>query len=182
MAANVERFPEETRSARLLIEKLDQNHTQCLFNNITSNRELSLHLSWPPHKNVRETRQFIDAQLQDWSIGNKYTVALSRIEGNELIGILSMALTAHGVTVGFVLAKDEWGGGYMTEALSIAVRWWLKRPGVHRVSATTYDKNLRAIQTLLRSEMKVEGLLRRYSVFPNFSAEPQDCLMFASVR
>ena len=86
------------------------------------------------------------------------------------------------VEFGYVLARQHWGHGYMTEALSTLVDWALDQPKIWRVSAICDMDNSASAKVMEKAGMVFEGVLRRYFVHPNVSPEPRDCRMYAKVR
>lgn len=83
---------------------------------------------------------------------------------------------------GYVLARDWWGRGLMTEAARAVVEWGLADPAIFRVWAVTDIDNLGSARVLEKIGMEREGLLRRWLVHPNVSPEPRDCWCFGRVR
>jgi RimJ/RimL family protein N-acetyltransferase len=70
----------------------------------------------------------------------------------------------------------------MTEAVRVVVDWLLSQPDIYRVFATCDVDNPASAKVMEKAGTKYEGLLRRYMIHPNISAEPRDCLMYARVK
>jgi ribosomal-protein-alanine N-acetyltransferase len=98
------------------------------------------------------------------------------------IGMLELRLSAHRAELGYVLARDWWGRGLMSEAASAVVEWSLALPPVYRVWAVTDVDNHASARVLEKIGMQREGLLRRWMIHPNLSPEPRDCWCFGRVR
>jgi RimJ/RimL family protein N-acetyltransferase len=96
--------------------------------------------------------------------------------------MLELRLSGHRAELGYVLARDWWGRGFMTEAARAAVEWALGQPGIVRVWAVTDVDNHGSARVLEKIGMQREGLLRRWIVHPNLSPEPRDCWCFGRVR
>ncbi len=67
----------------------------------------------------------------------------------------------------------------MSEVLPLLIEQAQSDPAVYRVYAYCHVDNIGSARVLERSGLALEGRLVRYGMFPNISAEPQDCLMFA---
>lgn len=96
--------------------------------------------------------------------------------------MLELRPSGHRAELGYVLARDCWGRGVMTEAAQAVVTWALAQPGIYRVWAVTDVDNHGSARVLEKIGMQREGLLRRWMMHPNLSPEPRDCWCFARVR
>jgi ribosomal-protein-alanine N-acetyltransferase len=67
----------------------------------------------------------------------------------------------HGCTVGYGLAPDAVGYGYMTEALNEAVRIAFEDLGLHRVELNAIPRNARSIALAERCGFEREGVSRQ---------------------
>jgi [ribosomal protein S5]-alanine N-acetyltransferase len=83
---------------------------------------------------------------------------------------------------GYVLARQFWGQGLMTEVLTAAVEWALVQSDVWRIGDVCDVDNLASARVMGKAGMKKEALLRRWSMHPNVSDEPRDCFSFARYR
>ena len=81
--------------------------------------------------------------------------------------------------IGYSLAREAWGRGLMTEALSALIRHAFRDLDLHRLEADVDPRNDPSIRLLERLGFRREGLLReRYRV----NGEVQDSLMFGLLR
>jgi [ribosomal protein S5]-alanine N-acetyltransferase len=67
----------------------------------------------------------------------------------------------------------------MSEVLPLLLEEAQRDPAVYRVYAYCHVDNTGSARVLERAGLALEGRLVRYAMFPNLSAEPQDCLLFA---
>ena len=88
----------------------------------------------------------------------------------------------HGANVGYVLAREYWGQGIMTEAARCVVECALAQRGLYRVQAFCDVDNIASTRVLEKVGMRREGTLRRYIVHPALSSEPRDCYLYAVTR
>jgi RimJ/RimL family protein N-acetyltransferase len=108
----------------------------------------------------------------------------------RILGLLRHALLANSnedefenvILTFFVLAKQYWGKGYMTEAAHLIVDWALNQDDVFRVSAFCDLENRASARVLEKIGMQKEGVLRRHTLHPNLSAEPRDVCVYAKIR
>jgi ribosomal-protein-alanine N-acetyltransferase len=85
----------------------------------------------------------------------------------------------HSIEFGYCLGRRWWRRGIMSEVLPLLIEQAHSDPAVYRVYAYCHVDNIGSARVLERSGLALEGRLVRYGMFPNISAEPQDCLMFA---
>lgn len=116
---------------------------------------------WKPHANRAETlgliRLFI-AKDNVWGIERK--------SDRRLIGSLGIHTDKWRnlpdvCTFGYVLAKDYWGQGYMTEAVRRALAYAFTEAGMNLVSISHYTFNKRSRRVIEKCGFVYEGTIRR---------------------
>jgi RimJ/RimL family protein N-acetyltransferase len=103
-------------------------------------------------------------------------------ESGELIGMVGLRVRDFKAEVGYVLARRWWGRGLVAEALRPVVAWALGQPAVYRVWAVCDVENRASARVMEKVGMEREGLLRRYTLRPNASAEPRDSYCYSVVK
>jgi RimJ/RimL family protein N-acetyltransferase len=104
------------------------------------------------------------------------------LDTGSLIGMVEMRIRDHKADLGYGLAHQHWGRGYMTEALSPLMEWAIGQESIYRLWAVCDVENERSARLLERLGMKREGVLRRWLMHPNVSHEPRDCYCYALVK
>ena len=113
---------------RLILREWEPNDLDDLFE-YASVPGVGENAGWPPHKNKEESAFRVDRFIK-----GKRTFAIVYKENNKVIGSLGVefygreeALTEftnyRGREIGFVLSKDYWGKGLMTEAVKAAIEY-----------------------------------------------------------
>jgi len=87
-------------------------------------------------------------------------------------------LRPHIIDFGYYLGRQWWRQGIMSEAVQLLLDNAERDPTVYRVTAYCHVDNTASARLLERSGLTLEGRLARFTVLPNISAEPQDCLLF----
>jgi [ribosomal protein S5]-alanine N-acetyltransferase len=89
-----------------------------------------------------------------------------RTEPDRVIGNLSLVQISRGAfqacTLGYALAAEAEGRGYMLEAVRGAVRYSFEDLALHRVMANYMPRNRRSAAVLRRAGFVVEGYARHY--------------------
>ena len=174
--------PERIETKRLILRIPHMDDAPVIFERYTQDVEVTRYLVWRPHKDVKESFVIIDLILKLWEEGEAYSYAITLKDLDTVIGMLALHPEKFKVGLGYVLARDSWGKGYMTEAVRAMVNWLMAQPDVYRVFAVCDAENISSARGMEKAGMTREGLLRRYIVHPNISDEPRDCYMYAVVK
>jgi ribosomal-protein-alanine N-acetyltransferase len=90
----------------------------------------------------------------------------ARDSPSRIIGNLNLTQVTHGAfqscTLGYSLAAEEQGKGYMTEAVRGAVAFAFEIWKLHRVAASYMPRNTRSAAVLERCGFKIEGHASAY--------------------
>jgi ribosomal-protein-alanine N-acetyltransferase len=173
---------ERIETARLLLRKPKIGDAEAVFARYSSDAEVTRFLGWPRHLSVDDTRGFLafsDVEWETWPIG---PYLIESRESGQLLGGTGLAFeTPFRAATGYVLARDAWGAGYATEALAGIVAAG-GEVGVRRLHALCHPDHQASWRVLEKCGFVREGLLRRYSEFPNLRpGEPADVLLYARV-
>jgi [ribosomal protein S5]-alanine N-acetyltransferase len=136
---------------------------EAIFERIASDPEVTRYLAWSTHPDVAETRRVI--------------TDLFNADGDDKSWLIEL----HGqpVELGYCLGRRWWRQRIMSEVLPLLLEEAQRDPAVYRVYAYCHVDNTGSARVLERAGLALEGRLVRYAMFPNLSAEPQDCLLFA---
>ena len=172
--------PDHFESDRLLYRRPHPDDATAIFERYASDAEVTRFLGWPRHQSVEETRSFLafsDAEWQRWPAG-PYLI-LSRDTGALLGGTGFGFETPYRAVTGYVLARDAWGFGYATEALS-AIVGMAPGLGIRRLYALCHPDHRVSQGVLKKGGFDREGLLRAYGEYPNLRpGMPADMLCYA---
>jgi [ribosomal protein S5]-alanine N-acetyltransferase len=176
----VNRGDELVLTARLLIRRPCSADAEAIFARYSSDPDVTRYVGWPAHATVDDTRRFLafsDDHWRQWPAG-PYLVC-SRADGTLFGGTGLTFETPLSAMTGYVLARDAWGHGYATEALTamIAVA---RVTGVRRLYALCHAGHRASAHVLEKCGFALEGTRHAYAEFPNLRpGEPQDVLCFA---
>lgn len=130
------------------------------FYEYASNPEVGPNAGWPPHKSKDITLEILNNFIETeevWAIVQKET--------GKVIGSLGMHNDEkrRGVNarmIGYVLSKDYWGQGLMTEAVKEVLDYLFNDVRVDVVSIYHYPFNMRSKRVIEKCGFKFEGVLR----------------------
>jgi [ribosomal protein S5]-alanine N-acetyltransferase len=170
-------------TARLVARLPRPSDAPLLFDAYTSDPRVSRYMLWKPHKSVAETEAFVASCIAAAEAGTRFPYVLSTKDPtHEPIGMLEARPSAHKIDLGYVLAPDHWGKGYMPEAVSDLSSWALSQPMFFRVQAFCDVENKPSQRTLEKAGFTCEGRHERFVIHPNLSPEPRPCFMYARCR
>lgn len=171
---------ERIETSRLLLRRPTVTDAQAVFERYASDTVVTEYLGWPRHRTVADTEAFLafsEAEWEKWPAG-PYLIE-SRTDA-RLLGSTGLAFETPTVAAtGYVLARDAWGVGYATEALTAMVDV-AHTACVQRLYALCHPANLGSIRVLEKCAFTLEARLSRLTTFPNLRTDaPQDCLRYA---
>ena len=171
--------PELLETPHLILRRIGEDDAEAIFENYASDPEVTRYLSWPTHTSIDHARDYTRYGVKAWEEGTEYIWIIER-EG-ELLGGLSFGVRGHRAILGYVLRRDAWNQGFMTEAVGTLVDWLQKEPSIQRIEARCAIDNPASARVLEKLGLEHEGVLRAYWILPNLSQDPQDLHMYARV-
>lgn len=173
-------FPKTISTPRLLLRPIEFEDAEAVFYGYARDSEVTRFLTWRPHASIEDTQSFIESSLVA-ERSCTYVVLLKTT--GEVVGSLDLrAPTETRFEVGYALARQYWGIGLMTEALTKVVEWALHQPNTWRIGAVADVENGSSIRVMEKAGLKREGILCRWLNHPNISLNPRDCVSFAATR
>ena len=101
---------------RLLLRKIEKEDAKTIYNNWAKDQEVTKYLTWYPHKNVEQTEKIVDAWIEEYKDPKTHRFGIVLKESNELIGMIDVVNYIDDCPeIGYVLSKNYWGKGLMTE-------------------------------------------------------------------
>jgi RimJ/RimL family protein N-acetyltransferase len=176
------RPPEIIETPRLSLRPPLVADAETIFTSYAQDVEVAKYLTWRPHKDIEETRDFMRRCVSTWEDGSVYPWVITRREDGRLIGMIESRVKGFSMDIGYVLARAYWGRGYVPEAACPVVDWGLSQDGIFRVWAVCDVDNLASGRVLEKIGMSREGTLRRWMLHPNLSDEPRDAYCYSVVK
>jgi len=174
--------PEVLATQRLTLRRPRLEDAAALFAEYTHDAEVARFLTWKPSQSAEETGKYIERSLKRWESGEGFSWLLVLKAEDRPIGAIGCDVKECRASVGYCMARRCWGQGLMTEAVKAVSDWALSCPNIFRVWACCDCENVASARVMEKCGMQREGILRRWIVLPNVSAEPRDCLVYSRVR
>jgi RimJ/RimL family protein N-acetyltransferase len=171
------------QSSRLVARLPMPSDSSHIYSTYACKPEVTRYMMWRPHKNVSETDEFVADCIAAFQAGTRFPYVLAERANPDLpIGMLEARPSGHKIDLGYVLAPQYWGRGYMPEAVAALAAHALAQGGFFRVQAFCDVENLRSQRTLEKAGFVREGRHERFVIHPNVSEEPRPCFMYARCR
>ncbi|MBI9071821.1 MAG: GNAT family N-acetyltransferase [Melioribacteraceae bacterium] len=154
---------------RYSLRIIDPAHTNDIFE-YAQDPEVSKFLTWTPHKNISETKEFIEAALSAYVKKIMFVWVIELKETKKVIGTISLInfFPVHAsCEVGYALSQKYWGKGIMTEVLNAVVRFCFEQIMINRIEAHSFVANIASQQVLKKCGFEYEGTLREKMIIKN---------------
>jgi RimJ/RimL family protein N-acetyltransferase len=165
--------PDEIETARLVLRRPAMSDAAAIFDAYASDPEVTRFLGWPCHRSVHDTRDFLRFSAHEWERwpAGPYLILLRG--DRRLIGSTGLGFQSPSAAVtGYVLARQEWGHGYATEALAAMVDLAVSI-GVTRLFALCHPDHGPSQRVLEKCGFVLEPAASRPVEFPNLAAGRQ---------
>ena len=175
-------LPPTLETTRLVLRRPKLSDAPEIFRNYASDAEVTRYLTWKPDASVAEVKRIIRQMLEAQALDAQLDWAITKRGNDSVIGMISLRFDKHRAEAGYVLAKSEWGEGYIPEALHAAIGFAFSLPNIYRVAAICDTENRASARVMEKAGMILEGRLRRFTIHPNISDEPRDVYCYAKTR
>lgn len=141
--------------------------------------EVARYTSWNAHASLEESRAYIRFELARYAAGEPASWALMHRETGRVIGsggFVKVAEAHRKAEIGYVIGREHWGQGLMSEAVNAMLAFTFGTLGLYRVEAFCKVENAASARVMEKVGMRFEGVLRAY-VWKN--GEPRDVKMYA---
>jgi RimJ/RimL family protein N-acetyltransferase len=171
--------PEHLETDRLLLRRPHAADAQAIFDRYASDREVTCYLGWPRHRSLEQTQAFMAFSDTRWDTTPAGPFLIELPGTGALLGSTGLDFEGPSVaSTGYVLARDAWGQGYATEALSAMVEL-CQRLQVHRVYALCHHEHRASRRVLEKVGFLRERTPLTYGEFPNLEPTRQRVARYA---
>lgn len=166
--------PERIETARLILRRPLRRDVDAIFASYAHDAEVTRYLAWPRHRNLHDTRGFLEFSDAEWNNSPGGPYLIERRDSRQVIGSTGIAFeTEYRASTGYVLARDSWGKGLASEAL-LGIVDTCAAIGIARLHAMCHVEHSVSCRVLEKCGFVREGILYRHTLFPNLD-EPHPC-------
>jgi len=150
------------RTERLLLRPFRDSDAPALFA-MFSDERVTRYLARPPWTSVDQANTYIATCNAALAAGESVRLGLETLDGGALIGecvLFHFAEESRRAELGYSLAPDAWGHGFMQEAARAMLDFAFADLGLNRIEAEIDPRNGPSARILERLAFRREGLLR----------------------
>lgn len=149
-------------TARLRLRRMRPTDAEAVHA-YASDPEVARYMLWEPHESLRDSENFLRFVEERYARGDPAGWGLEERESGRFIGTCGIQAwhPEHArAELGYVLAREHWGRGLMTEAVAAAVGFGLDGLGFNRLEARCLEGNDASARVLEKAGMTHEGTAR----------------------
>ncbi|HBC41877.1 MAG TPA: GNAT family N-acetyltransferase [Pseudanabaena sp.] len=169
------------QTPRLILRKITIEDAEDIFA-YASDPQVTMYTLWEHHQSIKDTYEYLNnIAFQIYRSGKGMEWGIVEKESGKLIGTCSLhAEPIHRrAELGYVLARDYWGQGLMTEVAKAAIAFGFHVMHLLRIQGYCAVENVGSAKVLEKSGMHFEGILHNYVFTKN---RPWDVKMYAITR
>lgn len=149
------------QTERLRLRPLDAGDAAAMFA-IFSDAEVARYGSMPAWTEMAEAEDFVQHSMSAFERGESLRLAIERREDGRVIGqctLFSVSAQNRRAELGYSLASDAWGRGFMDEALQALVHYGFETLDLIRLEADIDPRNTPSARSLMRLGFALEGTM-----------------------
>ncbi|MGL1891100.1 MAG: GNAT family N-acetyltransferase [Spirochaetaceae bacterium] len=161
MDENLEKLLRENRvlkSDRITLRPFTIEDVEDFFE-VSSDVKVSEYLTWGPHTHIDQAKDSIENRF----CNNIGVYAIELKPGNKCLGCIDLRVEEDHkkASFGFMLNKNYWGHGYMTETLLLVLKLCFGTLKLNRVESSCYKGNEGSGRVMEKCGMKLEGFFKQ---------------------
>jgi ribosomal-protein-alanine N-acetyltransferase len=150
---------------RLQLRRLTPDDAAAIFD-YAQDPAVSKYTYWTAHRSIADSQDFLTSVAEQYERDRLINWGIVLRSEEKLIGTCGFVHwhPAHArAEIGYVLARDYWGNGYMTEAVRATIAFGFHVMMLNRIEALCMKENLASARVMEKSGMQFEGILREYA-------------------
>ena len=164
MARKPKKFKVEVlHTERLLLRPITMKDARDIFA-YASDPEVTKYVRFVTHKSIKDTHAFIRRVQSSYRKGITPVWGIQLKETGRMIGatgFLQWPNPDQRAELGYVINRNFWGNGYVTEAAKAVCDFAFKKMNVNRIEAQAFVEQKASQRVLEKVGFKFEGILRQ---------------------
>ncbi|MER1999838.1 MAG: GNAT family protein [Lysinibacillus sp.] len=166
---------------RLILRKVSLEDVEDMYL-YCSDEDVARDITWNAHKTITDTKSFIESILKQYENKQVAPWGIEYKENGRLIGNIDFVWwqpNHQTAEIAYVLSKEYWGKGLITEAVKEIIRFGFNEMDLVRIQARCFVENIGSYRVLEKSGMQFEGIIRK-GLF--VKGEHQDLKVYSIIR
>ena len=154
---------QQLETGRLLLRRITLNDAEDMYHNWASDKEVTKHLTWKPHKSIEDTKASISNWEKELEQEDGYRWCIELKENRQVIGTIDVVEINSDIEcamIGYCMAKRYWGQGIMTEAFTAVKDFLFEQVEFNRIEASHHTENPGSRKVMEKVGMSFEGTKR----------------------
>ena len=168
---------------RLILRKYKLGDEVQAFKNWTSDENTSIYVGWNTHKDIEETRKYVEENIEESNNGGFHWVVELK-DSHELIGdisVIDINKKHSNCEIGYSYGSKFWGKGYATEALRAIIEYLLKECEIYLVECKHQSLNPASGRVMEKAGMKKDAVLRKRRI-NKITKQINDLIIYSIIK
>jgi [ribosomal protein S5]-alanine N-acetyltransferase len=153
----------ELETGRLLLRRMRLDDAEAMFA-YASDPEVTRYVLFETHRTVEDSETFLRLAVEGYERGDFGGWGVVLKDSGAFVGTcgvdVNYAPEHTRAELGYVLSRDHWGRGLMTEAVRAVIRFSFRRMELNRIQARCIAENTASARVMEKAGMTYEGTLR----------------------
>lgn len=166
---------------RLILRKMTLDDAEDVFE-CCSDLEVFKFVGGKAHRTIEDTRRFLKDVFEKYERKEIVVWGLFHKEHSKLIGdcgFIKWDASQARAELDYLLSKEYWNQGLMTEAVKEVIRFGFEKMQLNRIQAICELDNIASARVMEKVGMQFEGVLRNYI---QHEGKPLDMKMYSIIR
>ncbi|MGP7818671.1 GNAT family N-acetyltransferase [Niallia sp. 01092] len=151
------------QTERLILRKITLEDLDDMYA-YGSDDDVTKYVTWDTHQTLSDTKGFLQFVLNQYHNKKVAPLGIEYKESGELIGTVDFVWWKpyhRSAEIGYVLSKDYWGRGIMTEAVKELIKFGFEKMDLIRIQARCFTENIGSERVMQKTGMSFEGIMRK---------------------
>ncbi|MFC5631284.1 MULTISPECIES: GNAT family N-acetyltransferase [Streptococcus] len=153
------------KTNRLILRRWRLEDAKAMFQNWASDVENTQYVPWETHQTLADTEEFLTERVKDYSSGEVFRWAITLHDNPTVvigdISVVSIRTNVNEAEIGYILSKQYWNQGVMTEALAAVIDFLFDQADFDRIVAGFLAENIASGRVIEKAGMSYEGTFRQ---------------------
>ena len=164
----------QLETERLILRRYQLNDAEDMFENWVTDEEAARFWEWTTHKDISETISFLKQWISEYSNNDYYHWVIINKSQNKAVGYIylnSINNDEKSAAVHYLLSRNLWNQGFMTEACKRVIMFAFDEVGFQKIVSYHHINNPASVRVMQKCGMKFIKTEYRNSDHCNLNGE-----------
>ena len=153
----------ELETERLILRSMRLDDAEAMHA-YASDPEVTRYVLWDTHRSIEDSESFLRLVTEGYARGDFGGWGIVLREDGAFVGTCGLdagyAPEHARAELGYVLSREHWGKGLMTEAVRAVIAFGFEQLSLNRIEARCIAENTASVRVMEKAGMTYEGTLR----------------------